>query len=316
MDSRTDYRKLAHHHRGLYFVTPSREEVRASQCLLCACRQCCCRSPVCLPAYLPPRAGLPASLPASLGALSPNRPAPQPCTLLPPLLVTHPSRAPAPTTPPPPPLQDLYERFMELANGQPVGREYVEVAMGRRLELPRAGAEVGGGAGAGAGGHSGAGQGWAGLDWSCCGCAWWCVALLRVFWIPDACQALSPAAGGCVAFFTFDELCNRPLGAGEAEGGSGIHNLWGTAASAQQLAPPTHPPTYPLTHPSIFPAAAHPAPPAAADYIALANSRHTLALSGVPVFTAANRQSAYRFVTLVDVLYEHRCGAGSELWCA
>ena len=149
MDSRTDYRKLAHHHRGLYFVTPSREEVRASQCLLCACRQCCCRSPVCLPAYLPPRAGLPASLPASLGALSPNRPAPQPCTLLPPLLVTHPSRAPAPTTPPPPPLQDLYERFMELANGQPVGREYVEVAMGRRLELPRAGAEVGGGAGAG-----------------------------------------------------------------------------------------------------------------------------------------------------------------------
>lgn len=27
MDSRTDYRKLASHHRGLYFVTPSREKV-------------------------------------------------------------------------------------------------------------------------------------------------------------------------------------------------------------------------------------------------------------------------------------------------
>lgn len=26
MESKTDYRKLAHHHRGLYFVTPSREE--------------------------------------------------------------------------------------------------------------------------------------------------------------------------------------------------------------------------------------------------------------------------------------------------
>lgn len=47
----------------------------------------------------------------------------------------------------------------------------------------------------------------------------------------------------------------------------------------------------------------------AADYIALANARHTLALSGVPVFTAANRTAAYRFVTLVDVLYEHRWGA-------
>lgn len=121
MDSRTDYRKLAQHHRGLYFVTPSREE-------------------------------------------------------------------------------DLYERFTELANGKPVRREWVDVAMGRQLELPR--------------------------------------------------------AGGCVALFTFDELCNRPLGA--------------------------------------------------ADYIALANAKHTLALSGVPVFTAANRQAAYRFVTLVDVLYEHR----------
>ncbi|EFN56104.1 hypothetical protein CHLNCDRAFT_22338, partial [Chlorella variabilis] len=121
MNSRTDYRKLAHHSRGLYFVTPTREE-------------------------------------------------------------------------------DLYERFMELVNGQPVRPAWVDVAMGRQLEMPR--------------------------------------------------------TGGCATLFTFDELCNRPLGA--------------------------------------------------ADYIALANAKHTVALSGVPVFTAANRQTAYRFVTLVDVLYEHR----------
>lgn len=56
--------------------------------------------------------------------------------------------------------------------------------------------------------------------------------------------------------FTFDELCEKPLGA--------------------------------------------------ADYIALANAKHTLALAGVPVFNAGNRNAAYRFVTLVDVMYEHR----------
>jgi hypothetical protein len=27
MNSKTDYRRLAHHSRGLYFVTPSREQV-------------------------------------------------------------------------------------------------------------------------------------------------------------------------------------------------------------------------------------------------------------------------------------------------
>jgi uncharacterized protein (DUF1810 family) len=37
-------------------------------------------------------------------------------------------------------LQELYERFLELANGQPVQRAHVEVAMGRHLEIPRAGA--------------------------------------------------------------------------------------------------------------------------------------------------------------------------------
>ena len=65
-----------------------------------------------------------------------------------------------------------------------------------------------------------------------------------------------PKVGGCIAMFTFEELCDRPLGA--------------------------------------------------ADYIALAEAKHTVALSGVPVFRAANKSAAYRFVTLVDVLYEHR----------
>ncbi|KAL0053502.1 hypothetical protein WJX82_006636 [Trebouxia sp. C0006] len=54
----------------------------------------------------------------------------------------------------------------------------------------------------------------------------------------------------------------------------------------------------------------------AADYIALANKFHTIALSGVPVFTADIRSQAYRFVTLIDVLYEHRirvfCSADGE----
>lgn len=71
-------------------------------------------------------------------------------------------------------------------------------------------------------------------------------------------------------------------------------------ANAQRSLPP---------RPSSHPPTRNPRPPtrrAAADYIALANVKHTLALSGVPVFTAANRQAAYRFVTLVDVLYEHR----------
>ncbi|KXZ44587.1 hypothetical protein GPECTOR_65g205 [Gonium pectorale] len=47
-------------------------------------------------------------------------------------------------------------------------------------------------------------------------------------------------------------------------------------------------------------------PLGAADYLALAGSFHTLALRGVPVFGAANRTEAYRFVTLIDVLYEAR----------
>jgi predicted ATPase len=52
-------------------------------------------------------------------------------------------------------------------------------------------------------------------------------------------------------------------------------------------------------------------PVAAADYIALCNEFHTIAVSNVPVFNAANRATAYRFVTLVDVMYEHRWELGS-----
>ncbi|XP_050130579.1 uncharacterized protein LOC126607150 isoform X3 [Malus sylvestris] len=62
-------------------------------------------------------------------------------------------------------------------------------------------------------------------------------------------------ANGC-AYFPFEELCNRPLGA--------------------------------------------------ADYFGLCKNYHTLALEGVPVFGLHNRTAAYRFVTLVDVMYENK----------
>lgn len=42
---------------------------------------------------------------------------------------------------------------------------------------------------------------------------------------------------------------------------------------------------------------------------------HSLALSGVPVFSAANIPQAYRFVTLIDVLYEHRCAFAACVTC-
>ncbi|XP_052199151.1 uncharacterized protein LOC127806127 isoform X2 [Diospyros lotus] len=62
-------------------------------------------------------------------------------------------------------------------------------------------------------------------------------------------------ANGC-AYFPFEELCDRPLGA--------------------------------------------------ADYFGLFKSFHTLALEGVPIFGVHNRTAAYRFVTLVDVMYENK----------
>lgn len=62
-------------------------------------------------------------------------------------------------------------------------------------------------------------------------------------------------ANGC-AYFEFEELCDKPLGA--------------------------------------------------ADYFGLFKIFHTLALEGVPLFGLHNRTAAYRFVTLVDVMYENR----------
>ncbi|XP_057495656.1 uncharacterized protein LOC130780652 [Actinidia eriantha] len=62
-------------------------------------------------------------------------------------------------------------------------------------------------------------------------------------------------ANGC-AYFPFEELCDKPLGA--------------------------------------------------ADYFGLCKSFHTLALEGVPIFGLHNRTAAYRFVTLVDVMYENK----------
>ncbi|KAG0608486.1 hypothetical protein M758_8G109300 [Ceratodon purpureus] len=47
-------------------------------------------------------------------------------------------------------------------------------------------------------------------------------------------------------------------------------------------------------------------PLGAADFFGLFKNFHTLALDNVPIFGAHNRTSAYRFVTLVDVMYEHR----------
>uniref|UniRef100_A0A0D9X609 AAA+ ATPase domain-containing protein n=2 Tax=Leersia perrieri TaxID=77586 RepID=A0A0D9X609_9ORYZ len=62
-------------------------------------------------------------------------------------------------------------------------------------------------------------------------------------------------ANGC-AYFPFDDLCDRPLGA--------------------------------------------------ADYFGLFKKFHTLALDGIPKFGSQNRTAAYRFVTLVDVMYENK----------
>ncbi|XP_021731407.1 AFG1-like ATPase isoform X1 [Chenopodium quinoa] len=62
-------------------------------------------------------------------------------------------------------------------------------------------------------------------------------------------------ANGC-AYFPFEELCDRPLGA--------------------------------------------------ADYFGLFKKFHTLAIDGVPIFGLNNRTAAYRFVTLIDVMYENK----------
>eukprot|EP00894_Picocystis_sp_ML_P001116 jgi/Pico_ML_1/51633/g2627.t1 len=47
-------------------------------------------------------------------------------------------------------------------------------------------------------------------------------------------------------------------------------------------------------------------PLAAADYIALCDRFTTVAIDDVPIFTAANRNTAYRFIQFIDIVYENR----------
>ncbi len=47
-------------------------------------------------------------------------------------------------------------------------------------------------------------------------------------------------------------------------------------------------------------------PLAAADYLAVAGRFNTILLSGIPRFLPENRNEAKRFVTLIDILYEHK----------
>ncbi|KAI3996650.1 hypothetical protein MKX01_009482 [Papaver californicum] len=68
-------------------------------------------------------------------------------------------------------------------------------------------------------------------------------------------SAVPLGANGC-AYFPFEYLCDRPLGA--------------------------------------------------ADYFGLCKNFHTLALDGVPIFGLHNKTAAYRFVTLVDVMYKNK----------
>lgn len=74
------------------------------------------------------------------------------------------------------------------------------------------------------------------------------VVMGRILQVPSG-------ANGC-AYFPFEELCDKPLGA--------------------------------------------------ADYFGLFKKFHTLALEGIPIFGLHNRTAAYRFVTLVDVMYENK----------
>ncbi|CAF2030536.1 unnamed protein product [Brassica napus] len=88
---------------------------------------------------------------------------------------------------------------------------------------------------------------------------------------------VSLGANGC-AYFPFEELCDRPLGAADYFGL--FSKLLSLICQTNQL----------LSH--ICPD--------------VAEKFHTLALEGVPVFGLHNRTAAYRFVTLVDVMYENR----------
>lgn len=65
-----------------------------------------------------------------------------------------------------------------------------------------------------------------------------------------------PIAAGAVCFYSFGDLCGRPVGA--------------------------------------------------ADYIGLCQNFHTVFLQDIPIINAANKSAAYRFVSLIDILYDNR----------
>lgn len=127
MNSKTDYRKLARHHRGLYFVTPSREEVRPPRARerLAGRAGGLCRH--CFRCGRPP-SSVQAAAACEVTWVRPATPSGRQQSIRDKSF--HPSS---------PYSQDLYERFLELTNHRAVVPQHVEVAMGRQLELPRTG---------------------------------------------------------------------------------------------------------------------------------------------------------------------------------
>ncbi|THU62326.1 hypothetical protein C4D60_Mb01t03950 [Musa balbisiana] len=81
-------------------------------------------------------------------------------------------------------------------------------------------------------------------------------------------------ANGC-AYFPFEDLCDRPLGAADYFG------------LFSELAPLLFCINY-------------------MQFVVYMEKFHTLALEGVPKFGIHNRTAAYRFVTLIDVMYENK----------
>ncbi|GFH09302.1 uncharacterized protein HaLaN_04412, partial [Haematococcus lacustris] len=189
--------------------------------------------------------------------------------------------------------QDLQEEFEDSAEFVPSAPCSVEVQMGRSIQVPRA----------------------AGEDQHAAAHAFPCrdqypLPLLMVM-TPHAAAllAVSMSAMPCimVGMMTADVLHRSATGVGDIEDMREVEVWpWGVAQ---------RPPARPLTTASERNAASAAAGPvdlcgrpvAAADYIALAKRFHTLAVAGLPLITAQQRSQAYRFVTLIDIMYEHKC---------